>query len=106
MAKKSNIRSIRFSDEIIEIIEAQPGDTFTAKFESLIYHCKQELPAKEQELKYMQMRIDGEYQRLKRIQKYAGELEQSITNLKYTMENYNAQAKRAVSNLESLMNDV
>ena len=106
MAKKSNIRSIRFSDEVLKIIEAQPGDTFTAKFEGLIFRCEQELPGKEQELKYMQMRIDSEHQRLKRIQKSAAELEQSIRNLKYAVDSCNAQAKRAVSNLENIINDV
>ena len=50
MAKKGNIRSMRFSDEILEIIESQPGETFTAKFEHLVTRCIMELPRKEQEL--------------------------------------------------------
>ena len=105
MAKKSNIRSIRFSDEIIEIIEAQEGETFTAKFEALIRKCYQEIPAKEQELKYVNMRIEAETQRLRRIQKKASELEQNINNLAYTMQSYNSQAKRAVQSLEKLMEE-
>lgn len=105
MAKKSNIRSIRFSDEIIEIIEAQEGETFTAKFETLIRKCYQEIPAKEQELKYVNMRIEGETQRLRRIQKKAGELEQSINSMAYTMQTYNSQAKRAVQALEKLLEE-
>lgn len=105
MAKKSNIRSIRFSDEIIEIIEAQEGETFTAKFETLIRKCYQEIPAKEQELKFVKIRIDQETQRLRRIQKKAGELEQSINNMAYTMQTYNSQAKRAVQALEKLLEE-
>lgn len=105
MAKKSNIRSIRFSDEIIEIIEAQEGETFTAKFESLIKRCYQEIPAKEAELKYVTMRIEGETQRLRRIQKYAAELERNINQLSLTMQTYNSQAKRAVQGLETLLNE-
>ena len=105
MAKKSNIRSIRFSDEIIEIIEAQEGETFTAKFETLIRKCYQKIPAKEQELKYVNMRIEAETQRLRRIQKKASELEQNINNLTYTMQSYNSQAKRAVQSLEKLMEE-
>jgi septal ring factor EnvC (AmiA/AmiB activator) len=105
MAKKSNIRSIRFSDEIIKIIEAQEGETFTANFESLIKKCYQEIPAKEKELEYVKQSIDNEYQRLRRIQKRAGELEQSINSMAYTMQTYNSQVKRAVQSLEKLLEE-
>lgn len=50
MANKSNIRSIRFSDELAELIDQQIGDTFTAKFENLVTRCVWELPAKEKEI--------------------------------------------------------
>lgn len=33
---KNNIRSIRFSDELAELIDRQIGDTFTEKFENLV----------------------------------------------------------------------
>ena len=105
MAKKSKIRSIRFSDEIIKIIETQEGETFTAKFETLIRKYYQEVPTKEQELKYVKMRIEAETQRLRRIQKKASELEQNINNLAYTMQSYNSLAKRAVQSLEKLMEE-
>ena len=36
MAIKTNIRSIRFSDELAELIDRQQGQTFTQKFENLI----------------------------------------------------------------------
>lgn len=47
MAQKNNIRSIRFSDEMAELIDQQVGDTFTQKFENLITKCVWELPMKE-----------------------------------------------------------
>ena len=34
MATKNNIRSIRFSDELAELIDRQIGDTFTQKLRS------------------------------------------------------------------------
>ena len=67
MAKKKNIRSIRFSDEIIEIIEAQEGETFTAKFETLIRKCYQEIPAKEQELNSLNRAIKERREQLGRM---------------------------------------
>lgn len=67
MAKKNNIRSIRFSDEIIEMIESQAGDTFTAKFEALVTRCMWELPAKEREIENLNMAIKDRREQLGRM---------------------------------------
>ena len=64
---KSNIRSMRFSDQIIELIEAQVGDTFTAKFEALVTKCCWELPMKEQQLAEIKKQIDNERKNLRHI---------------------------------------
>jgi len=48
MAGKPNIRSIRFSDELAELIDRQTGSTFTEKFENLITRCVWELPRREE----------------------------------------------------------
>ena len=55
--KKGNIRSIRFSDELIEIIDQQVGDNFTQKFERLVYNCYMLLPEKERQLDQLEERI-------------------------------------------------
>ena len=55
--KKTNIRSIRFSDELADLIERQNGNTFTEKFENLITRCVWELPQKEKELKELEKQI-------------------------------------------------
>lgn len=104
MAKKNNIRSIRFSDEIIEMIESQTGDTFTAKFEALVTRCMWELPKKEQELKSIQERIDYQRKQLSRISQKVNELERCMNNARYTMENYDRTMKQAVKNLEQMCN--
>ena len=57
MTKKNNIRSIRFSDEIMEMIEQQPGNNFTQKFEYLVTRCIFELPEKEKELEQLNKKI-------------------------------------------------
>ena len=69
MAQKNNIRSIRFSDELAELIDRQVGRTFTEKFENLITRCVWELPQKEEQLKQIQKQIDQERQRLAELQK-------------------------------------
>lgn len=57
MAQKNNIRSIRFSDEMAELIDQQVGHTFTQKFENLITKCVWELPMKEAALANLEEQI-------------------------------------------------
>lgn len=50
MATKNNIRSIRFTDELADLIDRQQGKNFQQKFENLITRCAFELPEKEAEI--------------------------------------------------------
>lgn len=54
---KNNIRSVRFSDEMIEIINQQIGDNFTQKFERMVYNCYMLLPEKERQARELDDRI-------------------------------------------------
>lgn len=54
---KNNIRSVRFSDEMIEIINQQVGENFTQKFERMVYNCYMLLPEKERQLEQLEDRI-------------------------------------------------
>ena len=83
MAQKNNIRSIRFSDEMADLIDRQTGRTFTEKFENLITRCVWELPQKEEQLKRIQEQIKQEKQRLFDLQQATTMLrllEQDIKN--------------------------
>lgn len=96
MAGKPNIRSIRFSDELAELIDRQAGDTFTAKFEALITRCVWELPQKEKQLESVQQRINQERERLFRIQKATEELrllEKDIQSAQYYFKFVERRAK-------------
>ena len=57
MANKNNIRSIRISDDILELIEQQVGNNFTEKWENLVTRCVWELPQKEKELEKLNEKI-------------------------------------------------
>ncbi len=74
MAQKNNIRSIRFSDDMAELIDQQIGDTFTQKFENLVTRCVWELPAAEKRLAAVQAQIKKEQQRLYDLQKATEQL--------------------------------
>ena len=71
MTGKKNIRSIRFSDELAELIDRQAGDTFTQKFEGLITRCVWELPRKEakldQAIRDIQRRLDYHLKELEKL---------------------------------------
>lgn len=104
MAGKSNIRSMRFSDTIIEMIEQQTGDTFTAKFEALVTKCMWELPRKEQELKEIQAQIDKQRKKLREIGAKAYDLEANMFRMGNTVGQYSNMVKQEVSKLEKMCN--
>ena len=74
MAQKNNIRSIRFSDDLAELIDRQAGDTFTQKFEGLITRCVWELPQQEERLAAVRAEIQREQQRLYDLQRATEQL--------------------------------
>ena len=104
MAKKNNIRSIRFSDEMIEMIESQAGETFTAKFEALVTRCMWELPKKEKELEYIQMQIAQRRQQLSKLSQKINEMERTMNNARYSMEAFERSMKQAVQNVDRMCN--
>ena len=67
--KKNNIRSIRFSDELLEIIEQQVGDNFTQKFERLVYNCYMLAAEKEKEIQRLDDMIRRQREQLQHYQK-------------------------------------
>ena len=104
MAGKSNIRSMRFSDTIIEMIEQQAGDTFTAKFEALVTKCVWELPKKEQELKEIQKQIDKKRDQLRTISGKAYDLEANMFRLGNAVRQYSNLVKSEINKLEKMCN--
>ena len=86
MTGKKNIRSIRFSDELAELIDRQAGDTFTQKFEGLITRCVWELPRKEAELEEVQKQIRREKERLTELRKRREKLDQAIRDIQRRLD--------------------
>ena len=86
MVGKPNIRSIRFSDELAELIDRQVGNSFTEKFENLITRCVWELPQKEAELKQVQERIQQERKRLAELYKRREKLDRVIGSIQQSLD--------------------
>ena len=86
MAGKPNIRSIRFSDELAELIDRQIGNTFTEKFENLVTRCVWELPQREAELKEVQKQVRQEEKRLADLRKRREKLDQAIGDIQRRLD--------------------
>lgn len=86
MAGKGYIRSIRFSEELAELIDRQAGNSFTEKYENLITRCVWELPQKEAELKRIQKEIQQEQKRLADLRKRREKLGQTIGSIQRELD--------------------
>ena len=105
MARKPNIRSIRFSDELAELIDRQAGNTFTEKLENLVTRCVWELPQKEEELKIIQECIDSERKRLYDLHNAAENLMIMERNIKMLQRSLDAVIQRGEAIIEAAEKD-
>lgn len=96
MPTKNNIRSIRFSDELAELIDRQQGSSFTQKFENLIVRCVWELPAKEDELKQIESRIREKRKQLQEMTAQAEKLRMTINSLLPKVRELETSVNRAL----------
>lgn len=94
MAGKPNIRSIRFSDELAELIDRQVGSSFTEKFEGLITRCVWELPQKEEELKRIQEEIQQERKQLADLRKRREKLDRVIRSIQQSLDYHLKELER------------
>ena len=81
MAQKNNIRSIRFSDELAELIDRQVGNTFTQKFENLITRCVWELPKREEEIRRLDTMIDRKRKELRAMQEQCNKMSYTVNRI-------------------------
>ena len=102
---KGILKSIRISEDILKMIEAQPGENFTAKFENLVRRCVKELPQKEQELQSIKDAIQRERERLHNAQQKNQAIQtaayQMLENIKY----WSRLTDQATEKLEKLLEE-
>ena len=90
---KNNIRSVRFSDEMIEIINQQIGDNFTQKFERMVYNCYMLLPEKQSQADRLDVLIKEKREELNKLQdryytgvQFLNALEARLRDLNYLFD--------------------
>lgn len=94
---KNNIRSIRFSDELAELIDRQVGNNFTEKFENLITRCIWELPQKEKELEFLNKEIQAKREKLKEANLQYGKMVSQLDRMKSQMRLLELNVQNAIN---------
>ena len=87
MQKKPNIRSLRYSDEIANMIERQAGENFSQKFDNLVTRAFYEVPAAETELADLKKQIDIKRLKLRQITKKVYDMEQVTRDIEWRLKN-------------------
>ena len=95
MGSKSCIKTIRFSDEMIDIIEQQIGDNFTQKFERLVYNCYMLAEQKAVEIQILDKRIAEQRKlmrdymmKLTKLTPMVGTIERNLNVIEHHLEEY------------------
>ena len=80
MANKTS-KTLRLSDDVIQMIDQQDGETFTERFEKLVTLCVWELPQKQKQLKQYQEKIKREQELLAKLSQQVYEYQQIVRRL-------------------------
>lgn len=99
MGMKTERKTIRLTEEMLELIDSQVGENFSERFENLIARCMWELPDKECRLAAIQTSIDQQLRRrdklLDQIQRYERILQSAV----YVMERLESENTSHSDNL-------
>ena len=101
MASKSNIKTLRLSDDMINLIEQQAGENFTAKFEALVTRCIWELPAQEAELQRIGKEIEQKREQLRQLSATANKYQRALDNMKWSMQSLERDISRAAADCKT-----
>lgn len=61
MAKKTNLKSVRLSNQVMDYVISFKGDGFNQKFENLVLFCMEQEEAKKQRLESLNQQITRQY---------------------------------------------
>lgn len=96
MAAKTYIRSIRFTEEMADLIDRQAGENFSAKFEALVTRCVWELPAAEADLERINQEIRKKRQEYKKLYEEASAIRAHMNYLEHTAKKLEEQLKETL----------
>lgn len=91
MAKKSNLKSVRLSDQVMDYVINFEGDGFNQKFENLVLFCMEQEETKKQRITLLDQQIAKRYKKLYALQQLSSEI---------------GDVRRALTHLERQANDL
>ena len=74
MAKKSNLKSVRLSDQVMDYVINFKGDGFNQKFENLVLFCMEQEETKKQKIAFLDQQIVKQYKKLDALRKISSEI--------------------------------
>ena len=74
MAKKSNLKSVRLSDQVMDYVINFKGDGFNQKFENLVLFCMEQEEFKKQRITLLDQQIAKQYKKLYALQQISSEI--------------------------------
>lgn len=86
MAKKTNLKFVRISDEVLTYIENFEGNGFNQKFENLVLFCMEQEEFKKQRITFLDQQIAKQYKKLDVLQQISskiGDVRRALTNLEW-----------------------
>ena len=98
MAKKSNLKSVRLSDQVMDYVINFKGDGFNQKFENLVLFCMEQEETKKQRITLLDQQIAKQYKKLYALQQLSseiGDVRRALTHL-----------ERQANNLSELMDEL
>lgn len=91
MAKKSNLKSVRLSDQVMDYVINFEGDGFNQKFENLVLFCMEQEETKKQKIAFLDQQIVKQYKKLDALRQLTSEI---------------GDVRRALTHLERQSNDL
>ncbi len=101
MANRDFHRSMRFSEDLYNLIDSQPGENFSQKFEFLVRTCVDELPNVQRELKDVRKQIETERKALRVLREQKATLAQNVNSVNYALKALVSTVERANTNIEN-----
>ena len=75
MAKKTNMKSVRLSDQVMDYVINFEGEGFNQKFENLVLFCMEQEESKKQRITLLDQQIAKQYKKLSALQQISSEIE-------------------------------
>ena len=91
MAKKSNLKSVRLSDQVMDYVINFKGDGFNQKFENLVLFCMEQEETRKQKIAFLDQQIVKQYKKLDALRQLTSEI---------------GDVRRALTHLERQANDL